>query len=636
MNAAATTPPSDEDRPRRFGDRFRATRLLRPGPGGETLRGIDAVDGSEVVIRTVVTPDPPAAARLEEELAALAAREGTDLVRPIATGRQGAVLYAVQPYVAGITLEAHLGLAAAPLDVADALTVGRGVLEALAAAHRLAFLHGDVRPSNVIVRAAPGTTRLEAATLVDFGVLHLRRTGGIPPESGLRAARYTSPEAAGLVAHDVDERSDLYSAGAVLFECLAGRPVFRAETVGEVLRQHLTEPVPALRGLGLVVPRALDEVVQRLLMKEPADRYASARAALDDLDQIAAALHAGEEDPDVLVGAHDPRTTLTVPAFVGRDEELAAIAAELDAAREGRGGLVLIEGESGGGKTKLLEELAQRSAEHGVWVLRGQGADQMAQRPLRVLDGVVDAVVATAGADPAFVDTVRLALGGHLQALVDALPGLAPVFGRLESGSLGPEAYGEARSLPALSAFLDALAAPGTPVLVALDDCQWADEFTLKLISHWSSHRPQADRERRVVLVAAFRSEEAPPGHPLRRLHPSAHITLPGFDDEEMRRILVSMAGPLPEEAVEVVERLSEGNPFMATAVLRGLVETGALVERSDGGPSSRGPWPTCRPLATPPPSWPAASTCSPPRPVACCRSVPSSARSSTSPSPPP
>ncbi len=70
---------------------------------------------------------------------------------------------------------------------------------------------------------------------------------GVPPETGLRAARYTSPAAAGLVAHEVDERSDLYSAGAVLFECLAGRPVFDGQTVGEVLRQHLTEPVPALR-----------------------------------------------------------------------------------------------------------------------------------------------------------------------------------------------------------------------------------------------------------------------------------------------------------------------------------------------------------------------------------------------------
>ncbi|MDQ3898563.1 MAG: AAA family ATPase, partial [Actinomycetota bacterium] len=584
MNAAATTSPSGHDRPRRFGARFRATRVLRAGPTGETLRGIDETDGSEVVIRTVLNPDPAAAARLEGELAALARLDATGLVRPVAAGRQGAVLYSVQPYAPGVTLEARLGLEAEPLRVADALAVGRGVLAALAEAHEHGVVHGDVRPSNIVVRTTPGDTgRFEAATLVDFGVVQLRRVGGTPPESGLRAARYTSPEAAGLVAHEVDARSDLYSAGAVLFECLAGRPVFQGETVGQVLRQHLTDPVPALRSLGILMPRALDEVVQRLLMKEPADRYASARAVLDDLEQIAVALDAGDDDPDVLVGAHDPRRTLTVPSFVGRDHELTAIEAELAQARQGWGGLVLVEGESGGGKTKLLDELAQRTAEHGVWVLRGQAVDQMAQRPLRVLDGVVEAVVDRAEADPSFAGAMRKALDAHLQALVDALPALAGVFHNGETGSLGPEAYGEARSLPALSAFLDALAASGGPVLVALDDCQWADELTLKLIGHWSTHRPDADGGRQVLLVAAFRSEEVPPGAPLRRLPPSAHVTLSPFTDEDMRRILISMAGPLPDRAVAVVERLSEGNPFMATAVLRGLVETGALVEETEG-----------------------------------------------------
>ncbi|HJV09722.1 MAG TPA: hypothetical protein VJ653_08570, partial [Acidimicrobiales bacterium] len=146
----------------------------------------------------------------------------------------------------------------------------------------------------------------------------------------------------------------------------------------------------------------------------------------------------------------------------------------------------------------------------------------------------------------------------------------------------GPEAYGEARSLPALTAFLDALSSAGQPTMVVLDDCQWADDLTLKLVTHWSTHRPAAGG-RRTVVVVAFRSEEVPPGHRLRSLRPDAHIVLPALADDELQRMLVSMAGPLPEEAVEVVERLSAGNPFMATAVLRGLVETGALVEEPAG-----------------------------------------------------
>ncbi len=584
MNASPTSIPSEQDRPRRFGTRFRATRVLKPGAVGETLRGIDTVDGREVVIRTMSNADHAAGDRLDQEFATLTALDGTDLIRPIEAGRQGGVLYWVQPYVAGVTLEAHLGASPARLTTAEALVVGRGVLAALAEAHEHGFLHRDVRPSNVVVGlvGTQPTGAVEQATMVDFGVALLRRAVGSPPEAGLRAARYASPEAAGVVDHDVDERSDLYAAGAILFECLAGRPVFLGDTVGEVLRQHVTEPVPGLRSLGHAVPGALDDVVQRLLMKEPADRYASARAALADIDQIAAALESGDADPHVVVGAQDTRHTLTQPSFVGREVELATIEAEVGRAAMGRGGLVLVEGESGGGKTKLLEELAQRSAERGVWVLRGQAVDQMAHRPLRILDGVVDSVLRRAHADDAFAASVRHAVGAQLDALVDALPRLADAFSPTESGSLGPEAYGEARSLPALTAFLDALASGGQPALILLDDCQWADDLTVKLISHWSAHQPQAGG-RGAVLLAAFRSEEVHGGHALRRLGPVAHIVLPALRNDELQRMLVSMAGPLPEEAVEVVERLSVGNPFMATAVLRGLVETGALVEERAG-----------------------------------------------------
>src|SRR5215210_1600101 len=94
---SATTSPSGQ--PRRFGKRFRATRVLKPGPNGETLRGIDASDGREVVIRTVANGDPGTTARLEQELALLERLEGSDVVRPIAVGRQAAVAYFVLPYV---------------------------------------------------------------------------------------------------------------------------------------------------------------------------------------------------------------------------------------------------------------------------------------------------------------------------------------------------------------------------------------------------------------------------------------------------------------------------------------------------------------------------------------------------------
>ena len=100
-----------------------------------------------------------------------------------------------------------------------------------------------------------------------------------------------------------------------------------------------------------------------------------------------------------MVGRHDSRRTLTDPSFVARSNELSGLQAQLESARQGRGGLVLLEAQSGGGKTRLLDELARCGTRLETRVLRGQGLDQMAQRPFEVLIGVARDLLAAARGD---------------------------------------------------------------------------------------------------------------------------------------------------------------------------------------------------------------------------------------------
>src|SRR5690606_27134950 len=131
----------------------------------------------------------------------------------------------------------------------------------------------------------------------------------------VEAARSISPEQGGLIDQDVAETSDLYSAGITLYHCLSGVCPIPGDEVGTILIAHMTETVPRLRTLGVELPAALDELIARLLRKEPRARYQSAQAVLADLSAIWEGGSSGEPDPEVVIGAHDQRGTLAAPAF---------------------------------------------------------------------------------------------------------------------------------------------------------------------------------------------------------------------------------------------------------------------------------------------------------------------------------
>jgi two-component system sensor kinase len=539
------------------------------------MRGTDLASGEAVFIRALSTKAMPAGAlmRLQHEARLLSRMRSPWLAHVVDFGSEDGVLYLVTGCVKGVPLTRRL--ARGPLDLSDAMAVGRCLFSALADLHGCRVLHRDIHPGKLLVNPNGPIT---SVTLVDSGLSRSVREDSRHQEKLRQAALYSSPEQAGSIDQDVGEASDLYSAGAVLFEAIAGHPPFQGDSVGAILFEHLTARVPELRSLGHKVPTALDELVQRLLRKDPRDRYQSAEAALADLEAIDKAIERGDEDPRVVIGACDPRGTLTEPAFVARTGELEELDAQIELARTGRPRLVFLEGNSGGGKTRLLTELAQRASRKGLWVLRGQGSNEVGQRPFQMLDGVIDEFVSAAASDPRLAAGMGRRLQSHQDALADAFPPLAAALGWRKAATVVPETFREGRSIWALCDFLDGLGTKQRPALIVLDDCQWADELTTMVVQRWQS-RAEAENcsPCYVTLIAAARSEEVPEGHMLRKVHPAAHLQLGSFGPAEIRQLVESMAGPLPDEAVKVVDRLSEGSPFMASAVLRGLVESGAL-----------------------------------------------------------
>jgi signal transduction histidine kinase/tetratricopeptide (TPR) repeat protein len=584
MNKPAETAgrnASSDGAPAVFEERYEASHVLKEGRTIRTFVGWDRQNSERVVIKTIVGENIPVGIQIRLELEAdILRRMRHPLMAPLlSVGRQDGVFFLVTPHQEGIDLRTVLR--AGRLEVQDVLTVGRCLLEVLCETHRLGVFHRDIKPANVIVDRVAPVTR---AVLVDFGLAHSTQLDVVRGDQSVDSVRYLAPEQAGLLDTDVGAYSDLFSLGNVLFECLTGRPLVDGRTVGDILRQQLTVQPPKLRSLGLQLPHALDDILQRMLHKDPRDRYQSAVAVLGDLLALIEALKRGESDPAIVVGLHDQRTTLTEPAFVGREDEMLLLDDQMQQTQQGCGGLVLLESESGGGKTRLVTEWARRAASQPHWVLRGQAVDQIAQRPFQILRGVSEEIVAEASASEPLARSLRLRMGGAAESVASVLPELSGVFQLDAAQTLGPEDFAERRSIDALAVLLWHLGSESRPAVVILDDCQWADGLSLRLLERWQDLVSQREEgECWVTIVAAFRTEEVGDEHLLRTLEPRLHLRLPSFGTDDLRRLVESMAGPLPGEVLETVERLSGGSPFMASAVLRGMVEAKALISEPTG-----------------------------------------------------
>ncbi|HTP28895.1 MAG TPA: ATP-binding protein, partial [Anaeromyxobacteraceae bacterium] len=203
--------------------------------------------------------------------------------------------------------------------------------------------------------------------------------------------------------------------------------------------------------------------------------------------------------------------------------------------------------------------------------------------PFRLLSGLVADIVALARRNPKVASAVGNMSRDQKEILCAVIPELTALFGPVLVRQSGPEDLGESRTVWALASLLAALGTEEQPALVLLDDCQWVSDIVLKLLKTFQELAACAERPCHLLLVVAFRSDEVPETHPLRRFAGVPTLALPPLEDWAIGTLLESMAaGSLPAEAVAVGQRLSAGNPFMAAAVLRGMIECGALVAHGE------------------------------------------------------
>ncbi len=192
-----------------------------------------------------------------------------------------------------------------PMDLSEGLTVGSEVARSLAEAHHLGLVHRDLKPANIFLHRAAGQ---QITKVLDFGIARLmdeEATRLTVTDQVFGTPRYMSPEQ-GLSTANVDARSDLYSLGLILYECVVGQPPFVAQTSFQYLSAHSAQPPPKLRESLPTAPEALEQLIDACLRKKPDDRPQTAAAIALQLDAIRSSVEVGSPPPPPLMPLRDP------------------------------------------------------------------------------------------------------------------------------------------------------------------------------------------------------------------------------------------------------------------------------------------------------------------------------------------
>jgi tetratricopeptide (TPR) repeat protein len=467
------------------------------------------------------------------------------------------------------------GLSKVPsLDLARIVEIACQICEALEHAHANNIVHRDLKPDNVLLA---GSGQTESVKLADLG-LALPGYGARISQAGLivGTASYIAPEQA--LGQPVDGRTDLYALGVLLYELTTGRLPFTGDDALTIVSQHVHAPIVPPRVLRPQLPRSLEGVILRLLEKNPADRFATARETSIALRQSLSIPETGDDSgPASSVAILD---ALSRGRLVGRAAELADARELWRRARDGHGHAVLFSGEPGAGKTRLAREITIQAAVDGAVVLSGGCYEYEATTPYLPFVEAFRRLVREQKDDSA----LRAVLG-------DTAPLIARLAPDIET-RLGP--FPERPELPAHEErllFFDAVSevfanlARKSGLLFYADDLHWSDRGTLWLLGHLLRQM----RQEHVLIVGCYREAELDRAHPLakalvdwNRERLVTRLTLRRFDAAETTAQLGALLGEnISTDFGHVVHRETEGNPFFVEEVLKALIEQGSVRRES-------------------------------------------------------
>jgi predicted ATPase/signal transduction histidine kinase len=487
-------------------------------------------------------------------------------------------------------------LCRAPIPLNTFLELAISIAGALIAVHQNGIIHKNIKPQNILVEE--GTC---SAHLIDFSLasrLPREQPTAQSPRVIAGSLAYISPEQTGRMNRWLDARTDLYSLGVTFYEMLTGRLPFQAEDAIEWVHCHIARTPQAPAEIDPTIPLPVSDIVMKLLAKAAEDRYQSALGLRFDLETCARALARDGRIEPFPLGARDVPDRLQIPQkLYGREAEIQALRDAFD--RVVKGGtpeLVLVSGYSGIGKSSLVHELHKPIVRARGFFASGKFDQLKRNIPYATIVEALRALVLEILAESeeklsAFRRALKEALGANGQVITSVIPEVELIIGSQAPVPELPPGEAQNRFNLVFRQLLGVLTGRDHPVALFLDDLQWADAATLKLLNHIITH-PDT---RYLLLIGAYRDNEVDPSHPVtlalddvRRAGAAvSSIVLSPLSIAHLGHLIADALHGRPEDTAplaRLVHDKTAGNPFFAIRFLLALHDEQLLeLDRQSG-----------------------------------------------------
>ncbi|WP_437850568.1 AAA family ATPase [Sorangium sp. So ce363] len=575
--------------------RYLVIEVLHDGPETILYRARREEDGRPVVLKVLRRDhaSPRALGRLRHEHDVARALDSTAIVKAHGIDAFRDQMALVLEDFGGRSLDRFIQ---GPTPIERFFPLALRLTGALAELHRHHVIHRDIKPQNLLYNPDTGEVKI-----TDLGIACLSpRECHDASHDGLIAGTlaYMAPEQTGRMNRSTDERTDLYSLGVTFYELLTGALPFQASDPVEWVYCHVALHPSPPHALVPSIPPQLSAVVLKLLSKSAEDRYQSALGLQRDLDECFARWQASGEIPPFPLGERDLSDRFQIPQrLYGRERELGALLAAFErVVASGRPELVLVSGYSGVGKSSLVAELRGPVVRERGFFLSGKFEQLRRDVPyhaflqafralLREILGVSDEELER------WRERLREAVGATSALLAGVLPELALLLGPQPPVPELPGVEARHRFHAALQRFVAACVQKEHPMVLFLDDLQWADAGSLQLLEQLITYT----ETEHLLLIGAYRDNEVGPAHPLPLMLADARKRGATFSDLVLAPLSASDVGALVAGAVHAAAERAEplsrlvhektgGNPFFAIQFLFELHQEGLIAFDAKAG----------------------------------------------------